>query len=77
MRLRDELGPLFRDAEFLDCYGKRGRPGYSPAALMLVLVLQFVEKPTDAGPPGRWPSALGENTPWACIWRLPALAVAS
>lgn len=47
MRLRDELGALFRDAEFTGCYGKRGRPGYSPAALMLVLVLQFVEKLTD------------------------------
>ncbi|MBS2966693.1 transposase [Actinocrinis puniceicyclus] len=47
IRLRDEVGPLFRDAEFAGCYGRRGRPGYSPAALMLVLVLQFVEKLTD------------------------------
>lgn len=48
MRLRDEVGPLFQDAEFVGCYGSRGRPGYSPAVLMLVLVLQFVEKLTDA-----------------------------
>jgi transposase len=48
IRLRDELGPLFRDAEFVDCYGRRGRPGVSPAALMLVSLLQFVEKLTDA-----------------------------
>lgn len=47
MRLRDELGALFRDAEFTGCYGRRGRPGYSPAVLMLVLVLQFVEKLSD------------------------------
>jgi transposase len=48
MRLRDELGTLFRDADFVGCYGRRGRPGYSPAALMLVLLLQFTENLTDA-----------------------------
>jgi transposase len=48
MRLRDEVGPLFRDADFAECYAVRGRPGYSPAVLMLVLVLQYVERLTDA-----------------------------
>lgn len=48
IRLRDELGVLFQDVEFEDCYGTRGRPGVCPAALMLVSLLQFVEKLTDA-----------------------------
>jgi hypothetical protein len=50
MRPRDEPGVLIRDAEFTGCYGTRGRPGYSSAALMLVLVLQFVERPTSKPP---------------------------
>jgi transposase len=47
MRLRDELGVLFEDADFEGCFGARGRPGISPALLMLVTVLQFVERLTD------------------------------
>ena len=47
MRLRDELGPLFADADFVGSFGVRGRPGISPASLMLVTVLQFVEVLTD------------------------------
>jgi hypothetical protein len=47
MRRRDEPGPLFRDADFAGCCGRRGRPGYSPAVLMLVLLLRFIENLTD------------------------------
>jgi transposase len=47
MRVRDELGELFSDAEFAEAFGVRGRPGWSPGQLALVTVLQFVEKLTD------------------------------
>jgi Domain of unknown function (DUF6398) len=47
MRIRDELGELFADAEFAVAFGARGRPGWSPGRLALVLVLQKVENLTD------------------------------
>lgn len=47
IRVRDELGPLFKDEEFSDLYPARGKPAWSPGRLALVLVLQFVEGLTD------------------------------
>ncbi len=47
IRLRDELGPLFADADYSGSFGVRGRPGIAPSQLMLVTVLQFVEQLTD------------------------------
>ncbi len=48
IRIRDELGVLFRDEEFADLFpGRRGRPAWSPGRLALVLVLQFVAWLTD------------------------------
>ncbi|GHB74591.1 hypothetical protein GCM10010377_76340 [Streptomyces viridiviolaceus] len=47
IRVRDELGPLFRDEEFADLFPVRGKPAWSPGRLALVSVLQFVEGLTD------------------------------
>jgi hypothetical protein len=47
MRVRDELGELFADAEFAEAFEARGRPGWSPGQLALVTVLQFAESLTD------------------------------
>lgn len=47
IRVRDVLGPLFRDEEFADLFPVRGKPAWSPGRLALVLVLQFVEGLTD------------------------------
>ncbi|MFB7222195.1 transposase [Streptomyces sp. NPDC056227] len=47
MRVRDELGELFADAEFAEAFEARGRPGWSPGQLALVTVLQFAENLTD------------------------------
>ncbi|MEV7889571.1 IS1182 family transposase [Streptomyces sp. NPDC002817] len=47
IRVRDELGPMFRDEDFTDLFASRGRPAWSPAGLALVSVLQFVEGLTD------------------------------
>ena len=47
LRIRDSLGPVFTDEQFTELFGRRGRPGLSPARLMWVLVLQFAEDLTD------------------------------
>lgn len=47
IRVRDELGALFHDEEFVDLFPSRGKPAWSPGRLALVLVLQFVEGLTD------------------------------
>lgn len=65
MRLRDRLGELFSDSAFTELYARRGRPGFSPASLALVSVLQFVENLTDRQAAGAvrgridWKYALG------------------
>jgi transposase len=47
VRVRDQLGELFADAEFAAGFGQRGKPGWSPGRLALVTVLQKVENLTD------------------------------
>jgi transposase len=47
MRLRDELGGLYRDEQFASLFAMRGRPAEAPWRLALVLVLQYVEGLTD------------------------------
>jgi transposase len=47
VRVRDQLGELFADAEFVGAFGRRGKPGWSPGRLALVTVLQKAEHLTD------------------------------
>lgn len=47
MRLRDALGPVFADTDFVDLFPARGKPGLSPAMLTMVLLLQFTEDLSD------------------------------
>ncbi|CAI7979615.1 transposase [Frankia sp. Hr75.2] len=47
IRVRDEIGELFGDEEFVSAFATRGRPGCSPGQLALVSVLQFAENLTD------------------------------
>ncbi|QHC23485.1 hypothetical protein GR130_20980 [Streptomyces sp. GS7] len=47
IRVRDELAPLFGDEEFADLFPAWGKPAWPPGRLALVLVLRFVEGPTD------------------------------
>ncbi|MGW4113988.1 transposase [Actinosynnema sp. NPDC004786] len=42
MWVRDRLGGLWRDEDFVDCYSRNGRRGLSPAQLAMVSVLQFL-----------------------------------
>ena len=46
-RLRDGLGPIYRDQEFADLFPKRGRPAEAPWRLAMVTVLQVMENLTD------------------------------
>src|SRR6478609_4014244 len=47
LRLRDELGTVFRDEDFADLYPRRGQPALPPWRLALVTVLQFREGLSD------------------------------
>jgi transposase len=47
VRVRDQLGELFSDAEFRGAFGVRGKPGFSPGLLAMVTVLQKAENLTD------------------------------
>ncbi len=47
LQLRDELGPIFADADFADLFPRRGQPGLAPWRLALVTLLQFREDLAD------------------------------
>jgi len=47
MRMRDELGFIFRDEQFSDLYANRGQPATSPAQLAMVTMMQFAEGLSD------------------------------
>jgi hypothetical protein len=47
VRVRDQLGELFADAEFVGAFGVRGKPGWPPGRLALVTVLQMAEGLSD------------------------------
>lgn len=47
MRLRDTLGEVYEDEQFLDLYPVEGQPAYAPWRLALVTVLQYTENLTD------------------------------
>jgi transposase len=45
--LRDRLGTIFHDADFLDLYPRRGQPALVPWRLALITLLQFREDLSD------------------------------
>ena len=47
LRMRDELGELYRDEDFAGLYPQRGQPTKSPWRLALVSVMQFMENLSD------------------------------
>lgn len=47
MKMRDEFGVFFTDAEFADLFPRRGQPAEAPWRLALVCVMQFAEGLTD------------------------------
>src|SRR5919205_1797121 len=47
LKLRDELGTVFADADFAGLFPRRGQPGLAPWRLALVTLLQFREDLSD------------------------------
>ena len=47
MRLRDEFGALYADADLAHLFPKRGQPAWSPWRLALITVFQFLEQLSD------------------------------
>lgn len=47
MQMRDTLGPLYDDHQFVALFSSTGQPAEAPARLALVLVLQFAEGLSD------------------------------
>src|SRR3954470_13643742 len=47
LRIRDELGPIFRDEAFAAVFARRGQAAESPGRLALVTILQFAEDLSD------------------------------
>jgi transposase len=47
VRLRDEFGAVYEDADFQRLYPTRGQPGLAPWRLALVTLLQFLENLSD------------------------------
>ena len=47
LTLRDRLGTIYRDEDFVDLYPKKGQPAFSPWRLALVTLVQFRESLSD------------------------------
>src|SRR5687768_18100920 len=47
LKLRDELGAIFADADFADLFPLEGQPGLPPWRLALVTILQFRDNLAD------------------------------
>ncbi len=47
LTLRDELGPIFADADFAHLFSKTGQPAIPPWQLALITVMQFRENLSD------------------------------
>ncbi len=49
MKLRDELGTLYRDSDKSELFSHEGQPGISPWRLAMVCVLQYLDNLSDRG----------------------------
>ena len=47
LTLRDKLGTIFEDEDFVDLFPKHGQPALPPWRLALVTIMQFRENLTD------------------------------
>lgn len=47
MKIRDEMGTIFKDEDFAELYPDLGQPAISPWRLALITVMQFMENLTD------------------------------
>jgi hypothetical protein len=68
MRIRDELGELFSDADFAGLYPSRGKPAWSPGRLALISVMQFAEGLSDRQAAPRCAGGWIGSTCWGWSW---------
>ncbi len=47
MRLRDRLGSLYQDEDFVELYPATGQPAFAPWRLALIIVFEYLEGMTD------------------------------
>ena len=47
MRVRDRLGSLYQDEDFVELYPATGQPPFAPWRLALILVFEYLEGLTD------------------------------
>ncbi len=47
LKMRDELGTFYEDADFADLFPTRGQPAFSPWRLALITIMQFAEGLSD------------------------------
>ena len=47
LKMRDELGTFYKDADFISLFSSRGQSAYSPWRLALITVMQFAEGLSD------------------------------
>ncbi len=47
LRIRDELGSIYKDESFVELFASRGQPAQSPGRLAWITILQFAESLSD------------------------------
>jgi transposase len=47
MQMRDELGTMYQDQDFLDLFPSRGQPAQEPWRLAVITIMQYAEGLTD------------------------------
>jgi transposase len=47
LSMRDELGTLFEDTDFVELFSRRGHPALTPWRLALITIMQFLENLSD------------------------------
>ena len=47
LRIRDELGPIYKDESFVELFDARGQPAQCPSRLAWITILQFAEALSD------------------------------
>src|SRR3954468_13626149 len=66
LTLRDEVGTIFEDADFVDLFPSDGQPGYAAWRLALVTLLQFREQLADR----QGPAAVAARIDWKYLLAL-------
>ena len=67
MQMREELGVIYRDSDFVELFSSRGQPAESPWRLILVCIMQFIENLSDR----QAANAVRARIDWKYILSLP------